>query len=79
MLLLCAMSAGQAAWSAAAAEPTPVAAEWLGSFLTRVEALALLQTLNVDLLSHDSATATLERGDDDAEAHDRVQAGRHHV
>ena len=29
--------------------------------LVRVEALALLQTLNADLLSHDSATLTLER------------------
>ena len=29
--------------------------------LARVEAMALLQTLNADLLSHDSATATLER------------------
>jgi hypothetical protein len=32
-----------------------------GSFVARVEALALLQTLNADLLSHDSATLTLER------------------
>ena len=30
------------------------------SFLARLEALALLQTLNAELLSHDSATATLE-------------------
>ena len=29
--------------------------------MARVEALALLQTLNADLLSHDSATQTLER------------------
>ena len=34
---------------------------WRDSFLTRLEALALLQTLNADLLSHDSATLTLER------------------
>jgi chorismate-pyruvate lyase len=34
---------------------------WPDSFVTRVEALALLQTLNAELLSHDSATATLER------------------
>ncbi len=34
---------------------------WPGSFVARVEALALLQTLNADLLSHDSATTTLER------------------
>src|ERR1700688_4405681 len=31
-----------------------------GSFVARVEALALLQTLNANLLSHDSATLTLE-------------------
>jgi hypothetical protein len=31
------------------------------SFLTRVEMLALLETLNADLLSHPSATLTLER------------------
>ncbi len=30
------------------------------TFVARVEALALLQTLNADLLSHDSATLTLE-------------------
>jgi len=36
----------------------PVA--WKDSFLARLEALALLQTLNADLLSHDSATLTLE-------------------
>jgi chorismate-pyruvate lyase len=35
--------------------------DWPDSFVTRVEALALLQTLNADLLSHDSATLTLER------------------
>jgi hypothetical protein len=33
---------------------------WPGCFDARVEVLALLQTLNADLLSHDSATATLE-------------------
>jgi hypothetical protein len=38
--------------------PTP---NWTGSFVARVEALAVLQTLNADLLSHDSATLTLER------------------
>jgi chorismate-pyruvate lyase len=35
--------------------------DWPDSFVARVEALALLQTLNADLLSHDSATLTLER------------------
>jgi hypothetical protein len=38
----------------------PQPASWPGSFVARVEALALLQTLNADLLSHDSATMTLE-------------------
>jgi chorismate-pyruvate lyase len=42
---------------AAAAEPTP----WPNDFVARLEALALLETLNADLLSHDSATLTLER------------------
>jgi hypothetical protein len=37
------------------------AADRPDSFVARVEALALLQTLNADLLSHDSATETLER------------------
>jgi len=35
--------------------------QWPDSFLGRVEALAVLQSLNADLLSHDSATLTLER------------------
>jgi len=34
---------------------------WTNDFTARVEALALLQTLNADLLSHDSATLTLDR------------------
>jgi hypothetical protein len=34
---------------------------WPDSFLSRVEALALLEMLNADLLSHPSATLTLER------------------
>ena len=34
---------------------------WPDTFTARLEALALLQTLNADLLSHDSATATLQR------------------
>lgn len=33
---------------------------WSGGFTTRLEALALLETLNAELLSHDSATMTLE-------------------
>jgi chorismate-pyruvate lyase len=62
-------------WSAAvaaddrtpAARPVPAddraparTADWPGSYLSRVEALALIQTLNAELLSHDSATLTLE-------------------
>jgi chorismate-pyruvate lyase len=35
--------------------------EWSDTPLARAQALALLQTLNADLLSHDSATLTLER------------------
>jgi hypothetical protein len=34
---------------------------WSNDFTARVEALALLQTLNADLLGHDSATLTLDR------------------
>ncbi len=34
---------------------------WPNDFTARVEALALLQTLNAELLSHDSATLTLDR------------------
>jgi hypothetical protein len=37
------------------------ASAWTDSFVSRLEALAVLETLNADLLSHDSATATLER------------------
>src|SRR6478735_7114804 len=38
-----------------------VTAGWRGDFVARLEALALLQSLNADLLSHDSATLTLDR------------------
>jgi hypothetical protein len=34
---------------------------WRDTFTTRLEALALLQSLNVELLSHESATLTLDR------------------
>ncbi len=34
---------------------------WSDDYATRLEALALLQTLNADLLSNDSATLTLDR------------------
>jgi hypothetical protein len=40
-----------------AAEPTP----WPDSLVGRLEALALIESLNADLLAHDSATLTIER------------------
>jgi len=46
---------------AEAAAPEPAPPVWRDSFTTRLEALALLQSLNADLLSHDSATLTLDR------------------
>ncbi len=42
---------------ASAAEPPP----WPDSFVGRLEALALIESLNADLLAHDSATLTIER------------------
>src|SRR5580704_5566382 len=54
VMLLCASTAAKGASFA----QTP---NWTGSFVARIEALAVLQTLNADLLSHDSATLTLER------------------
>ena len=54
VLLLCVSVLGVAASPA----PSPT---WTRSFVTRVEALAVLQSLNADLLSHDSATLTLQR------------------
>ncbi len=43
------------------ADEAPQAPVWPDTALARTEALALLQTLNANLLSHDSATLTLER------------------
>lgn len=43
------------------ADESPSALAWPDTALARTEVLALLQTLNADLLSHDSATLTLER------------------
>jgi chorismate-pyruvate lyase len=37
------------------------APSWPDTFVGRLEALAILETLNADLLSHDSATLTLDR------------------
>ena len=53
-LLLCPWMVGRAA-------PPAHPLTWTSSFVTRVEALAILQSLNADLLSHDSATLTLQR------------------
>jgi chorismate-pyruvate lyase len=50
-------------WSMAAGADDSTSARipnWSGSFVARVEALALLQTLNAQLLSNNSATLTLE-------------------
>lgn len=55
MLLAGALAAG------VHADEPPRAPVWPDTALARTEALALLQTLNADLLSHDSATLTLER------------------
>jgi hypothetical protein len=43
--------------AASAAEPAP----WPDSFVGRLEALALIESLNADLLAHASATLTIER------------------
>lgn len=45
------------AWPSSARPPNA----WPDSYTAKVEALALLQSFNADLLSHDSATLTLER------------------
>ncbi len=58
--LLSSLSIGSLAIGADGTAPAQ-AASWTASFGTRVQALALLQTLNAELLSHDSATLTLER------------------
>jgi hypothetical protein len=59
---LCSCCALLLCWAAVpAADSFPARAPiWPGGFVARVEALALLQTLNADLLGHDSATMTLE-------------------
>jgi hypothetical protein len=43
------------------APAAPVRATWSNDFVSRLEALAVLQTLNAELLGHDSATLTLDR------------------
>ena len=49
------------AGSLAASAPAAAETLWPNTFTARLEALALLQSLNADLLSHDSATETLRR------------------
>ena len=39
----------------------PAVLPWPDTPIARIEALALVETLNADLLSHDSATLTLDR------------------
>lgn len=56
-LLGLAVAASGATAGSRAAGPAP----WPDQFETRLAALALLQSLNADLLSHDSATLTLDR------------------
>jgi chorismate-pyruvate lyase len=46
---------------ALAAEAQASQPAWPDTYLSRIEALAALETLNAELLSHDSATSTLER------------------
>ncbi len=58
VLLLCVSMVCMAGAGDGATAQSP---DWTGSFVARVEALALLQTLNAELLSHDSATLTLQR------------------
>jgi chorismate-pyruvate lyase len=55
LLLAGTAAAADGGGGGAAAKP------WQDSYTTRLEALALLQSLNADLLSHDSATLTLDR------------------
>lgn len=45
----------------AGAAPRAAGSSWPGCYAERVAALALIETLNAELLSHDSATSTLER------------------
>jgi len=59
---LCACGAVLFCWGTVWADDAVPAGKptWRGGYVARLEALALLQTLNAELLSHDSATLTLE-------------------
>jgi chorismate-pyruvate lyase len=59
--LLVAVSAGAEDAAGVHTAATGHAQSWPDNPATRVEALALLETLNADLLSNDSATLTLDR------------------
>jgi chorismate-pyruvate lyase len=59
MVVALALGAAVHAAPEAGSEAHPAA--WANDFTARLEALALVQTLNADLLSHDSATLTLDR------------------
>jgi len=50
-----------AAGDVAADSDARTAAAWKDNYVARLQALAALQSLNADLLSHDSATLTLDR------------------
>lgn len=58
-IVMAILSLALAAQAAAAEQPS--GQPWRDDYTTRVEALALLQTLNAELLSGDSATITLDR------------------
>jgi len=44
-----------------ASTASPAVPAWADTYTSRLQALAVLETLNADLLSHDSATLTLDR------------------
>lgn len=71
------VGAGLLATSLLAREPAPSPA-WRDDATSRLEALALLQSLNAQLLSHPSATLTLERwcGDHHLAAQAKIVAER---
>ncbi len=78
MKLLTVFAAGLAASSAFAAQVAPM---WRDTFVARLEALALIETLNADLLAAHSATLTLDqwcldhRLAPDAKVHAELVAG----
>ena len=61
LFALSSLPLGVSGASTAPALPETSARAWPDTFVARVEALALLQTLNANLLSHDSATQILEQ------------------